>query len=56
VFRKLLLRVEGTVGMVRVLVGDLVADGHVHPYRPGTPDARPDLALLERVLEGLRSI
>jgi hypothetical protein len=38
--------------MVRVLV----ADGHVHPYRPGTPDARPDLALLERILEGLRSI
>jgi hypothetical protein len=30
--------------------------GHVHLYRPGTPDDRPDLALLERVLEGLRSI
>jgi len=34
----------------------VVADGHVHLYRPGTPDARPDLALLERILEGLRSI
>ena len=44
------------VGVVRVLVGDLVADGHVHLYRPGTPDTRPDLALLERVLDGLRSI
>jgi len=44
------------VGVVRVLVGDLVADGHVHLYRPGAPDARPDLALLERVLEGLRAI
>jgi Protein of unknown function (DUF742) len=29
------------VGVVRVLVGDLVADGHVHLYRPGTPGARP---------------
>jgi hypothetical protein len=38
--------------MVRVLV----ADGHVHPYRPGTPDARPDLALQQQVLEGPRSI
>lgn len=29
------------VGVVRVLVGDLVADGQIHLYRPGTPDARP---------------
>jgi hypothetical protein len=40
------------VGVTRVLV----ADGLVHLHRPGAPGDRPDLALLERVLEGLRSI
>ena len=44
------------VGVVRVLVGDMVADGLVHLYRPGAPGDRPDLALLERVLLGLRAI
>ena len=44
------------VGVTRVLVADMVADGLVHLHRPGAPGARPDLALLERVLEGLRSI
>ena len=40
------------VGVTRVLV----ADGLVHLYRPDAQGDRPDLALLERVLEGLRSI
>ena len=44
------------VGVTRVLVADMVADGLVHLHRPGAPGDRPDLALLERVLEGLRSI
>jgi Protein of unknown function (DUF742) len=44
------------VGVTRVLVADMVADGLVHLYRPDAPGDRPDLALLERVLEGLRSI
>jgi len=44
------------VGVVRVLIGDMVADGLVHLYRPGAPGDRPDLALLERVLLGLRAI
>ena len=42
--------------MTRVLVADMVADGLVHLYRPEAPGDRPDLALLERVLEGLRAI
>jgi hypothetical protein len=44
------------VGVIRVLVADMVADGLVHLHRPEVPGDRPDLALLERVLEGLRSI
>jgi hypothetical protein len=44
------------VGVTRVLVADMVADGLVHLYRPDAQGDRPDLALLERVLEGLRSI
>jgi hypothetical protein len=44
------------VGVTRVLVADMVTDGLVHLHRPGAPGDRPDLALLERVLEGLRSI
>jgi hypothetical protein len=44
------------VGVTRVLLADMVADGLVHLYRPEAPGARPDLALLERVLEGLRAI
>ena len=42
--------------MTGVLVADMVADGLVHLYRPEAPGARPDLALLNRVLEGLWSI
>ena len=42
--------------VARVLVGDLADQGLLQIYRPGHPDQRPDLALLERVLDGLRRI
>lgn len=46
------------LGVVRVLVGDLLAEGLV---RTSVTDAardggRPDVAVLERVLDGLRSL
>jgi hypothetical protein len=42
----------------RVLLGDLVAEGHLttSPSAPVTVDGRPDLRLLERVLDGLQSL
>jgi hypothetical protein len=44
------------LGVARVLVADLAAAGHVvvhhHAHEPG----RPDVALLERVLDGIRSL
>jgi|SRR5919201_2871868 hypothetical protein len=44
------------LGAARVLVGDMVAEGLVHLHRaPGVADG-PDRALLQRVLEGLRTI
>jgi hypothetical protein len=42
------------LGVVRVLVGDMAAEGLVTVYRPAPDGDRPDLALLERVLYGLR--
>jgi hypothetical protein len=45
------------IGVARVLVSDLVSSGYlaVHlPYRSGDDD-RPDAAILERLLDGLRS-
>jgi hypothetical protein len=44
------------LGVTRVLVGDMAAEGLVSVHRPGRPDAGPDLALLQRVLAGLRAI
>ncbi len=44
------------LGVARVLVGDMAAEGLVILHRPATPGARPDLALLERVLYGLRAM
>jgi len=48
------------LGVARVLVGDLAEEGLVRLYRPGHAhghgDDRPDLALLERVLDGLRNL
>jgi hypothetical protein len=42
--------------VTRVLVGDMADEGMVMVHRPTQGGDRPDLALLERVLYGLRSI
>jgi hypothetical protein len=44
------------LGVVRVLVGDMADEQLVVVYRPAHAGDRPDLALLERVLDGLRTI
>ena len=46
------------VGVVRVLVADLAAEGHVHVNLPLDPHAGDtvDRALLERVLAGLEAL
>lgn len=45
------------VGVARVLVGDLIAAGHLvaHLPEPTTSDGRPSAAVLGRLLDGLRS-
>lgn len=42
------------IGTARVLLGDLAASGHLAVHLPGQGD-RPDPAILERLLEGLRA-
>jgi hypothetical protein len=49
-------RLELPLGVARVLVGDMSDDGMVTVHRPAQIGDRPDLALLERVLYGLRNI
>ena len=44
------------LGVTRVLVGDMAEEGTVMVHRPTHTGERPDLALLERVLYGLRTI
>ncbi len=45
------------LGVVRVLVGDMADQGLVDIYQPThTTDERPNVALLERVLDGLRRL
>ena len=44
------------LGAARVLVGDLVADGLVEVHRMENPNGRPDVRLLERVLDGLQAL
>ena len=44
------------LGVARVLVGDMAAEGLITLHRPTSPGVRPDLALLERVLYGLRAM
>ena len=44
------------LGVVRVLVRDMADEHLVMVHRPAHAGDRPDLALLERVLYGLRSI
>ncbi|NJQ00875.1 DUF742 domain-containing protein [Streptomyces zingiberis] len=51
-----LLRIP--LGVVRVLLSDLADQGKIRIYGtgPGTDSGRPDRALLERVLSGLRRL
>jgi hypothetical protein len=44
------------LGVTRVLVGDMAAEGLVSIHRPSNPEAQPDLSLLQRVLAGLRAM
>lgn len=48
-------RLSVPLGVARVLVGDMAADGLVAVHRPRSSD-RPDLQLLERVLGGIRAL
>ena len=49
-------RLDLPLGVTRVLVGDMADEGLVLVYRPAQVGDRPDLALLERVLYGLRTL
>ena len=49
-------RLDLPLGVTRVLVGDMADEGLVLVHRPAQAGDRPDLALLERVLYGLRTI
>ncbi|HTE67608.1 MAG TPA: DUF742 domain-containing protein [Actinomycetes bacterium] len=51
-------RLDVPLGVARVLVADLAADGLLTVQQPARGDAgdRPGRALLERVLDGLRAI
>ncbi|MFJ7202370.1 DUF742 domain-containing protein [Streptomyces sp. NPDC098789] len=44
------------LGVVRVLVSDLADQGRIRVYGTGHAAGRPDRALLERVLSGLRRL
>jgi len=44
------------LGVIRVLVGDMADEHLVTVHRPAQTGDRPDLALLERVLYGLRTV
>ncbi|WP_327383288.1 DUF742 domain-containing protein [Streptomyces sp. NBC_01207] len=44
------------LGVVRVLVSDLADQGRVRVYATGHGSGRPERALLERVLSGLRRL
>jgi hypothetical protein len=49
-------RLDLPLGVARVLVADMADEGLVMVHRPTQAGDRPDLALLERVLYGLRAI
>jgi hypothetical protein len=44
------------LGVARVLVGDMADEGLVRVHQQPDRDQAPDLALLERVLSGLRKL
>jgi hypothetical protein len=43
------------LGVARVLVGDLAASGYLRVHLPSGTAQGPDVAVLERLLEGLRA-
>ena len=49
-------RLHLPLGVIRILVGDMADEHLVIVHRPAQPGDHPDLALLERVLDGLHSI
>jgi Protein of unknown function (DUF742) len=49
-------RLHLPLGVIRILVGDMADEHLVIVHRPAPAGDRPDLALLERVLDGLHSI
>nr|WP_169982195.1 DUF742 domain-containing protein [Microbispora sp. H10836] len=49
-----LLRIP--LGVVRVVIADMAAEGLVHVHQPQLAAGKPDLNLLERVLSGLRRL
>jgi hypothetical protein len=49
-------RLDLPLGVARILVADMADEGLVILHRPTSRGDRPDLALLERVLYGLRTI
>jgi len=49
-------RLHLPLGVIRVLVGDMADEDLLVVYRPTQAGDRPDRALLERVLYGLRTI
>lgn len=44
------------LGVARVLVGDMKAEGFLDVHRPLPVGERPDIKLLERVLDGLQAL
>jgi hypothetical protein len=49
-----LLRIP--LGVARVMVGDMAEAGLIAVHQSSTAEGKPDLALLERVLLGLRNL
>jgi hypothetical protein len=49
-------RLDLPIGVIRILVSDMQADGLVQVHRPPSGEHPLDPALLERVLHGLRNI
>jgi hypothetical protein len=49
-------RLDVTLGVARVLVGDMAGEGLLQVHRSATQGSSPNIALLERVLYGLREI
>lgn len=49
-------RLEVPLGVAQVLIADLAGEDRVRLHQPPTSGDHPDLALLERVLSGLRTL